>query len=238
VVELPESEKSIELDRIYTDRDSMSIVSSDQRFVRTDDFVNDLDSKVPHSQNYSNSNGHSSLLTKSCRSDDPQVRKLKFWCNDDYFPQGEEYENEFRDGRKKKEQNDPNNEPMTCKGTNNFRPALAMLEDNQFISINGDPIMRFVTCVHMTNQMRLDEKESGTILMSKRVSDKDAIEKLQTLIEKVTEFKRRVFRSEINTAKSNVQTNQAKNNVSKNNSKSSNTTNRSSFQGQEVFTSY
>jgi len=248
VVELPESEKSIELGRIYAERDFLFVVSSDQRFdrVRTDDFANDLDSKMPHSQNDANS-GHSSLLTKSCRSDDPQVRRLKFWCNDtcndDYFPQGDEYENDFsRKGRRKREKKNSNDDTMNNDDyekderddrddRDHFQPTFLMLEDNGCIS--GDPLMRFIAHVDMTNQMRTDE---GTMLMTKRISDKDAIEKLQTLIEKVTEFKRRVFRSEINTAKSNDGTDHAKS-IGKD--KSSGPTNRSTFQGlQEVLTSH
>lgn len=53
--------------------------------------------------------------------------------------------------------------------------------------------MRFITRVYFSSIEELTEPDR-IMLMSEKVSNKDAVEKLQTLIEKVAEFKRRVFR--------------------------------------------
>lgn len=146
--------------------------------------------------------------------------------NDDYFPQGEEYEDEigmdkhqmgYNRGKQSTTQDDEEHD--------NFQPTMLMFHDKK--NVIRDPLTRFITYVYSPI-----EPDRQTMLMSNTISDKDAIEKLQTLIEKATEFKRRVFRSKTDT-KSDPPTEVKEKTVRKDETSNSKTTNESSFQSQE-----
>jgi len=68
--------------------------------------------------------------------------------------------------------------------------------------------------------------------MSKRTSDQEAVEKLQTLIDKVTEFKRRAFRRKSDT-KSEGQSDEKKERKISDESDSAKTANRSDLANQK-----
>ena len=65
--------------------------------------------------------------------------------------------------------------------------------------------MRFITRVHFSSEKSTEADRT----MPKKVS-KDPVEKLQTLIEKVTEFKRRVFRPKRDASKTGATTDEEK----------------------------
>lgn len=111
-------------------------------------------------------------------------------ANDDYFPQGEEYEEEIGVNDSQLSKKTPSKiSPKNIEDEyDNFKPTMLTLENNKCIN----PLKRFITRVHFPSGEELIEA-NRTMLMSKKVSNKDAVEKLQILIEKVTEFKRRVF---------------------------------------------
>lgn len=242
MVELPESEKPIEFGRMYGNVDPLSIVSSHQHFVGTD-FLKDPGSKI-RKDHFDSSPLEYFTMQKSYRCDDRQIEETKLLDgdrqrNDDYFPQGEEYEEEIGtdehqlDHKNSKKQLATNfDDEYNSNNYNKFQPMILMVED-KIRYISRDPLTRFITHIH-------SPFESGeeTMLMSKTSSDKNTVEKLQTLIEKTSEFKRRVFRSKTGTAKSDARTDVTrKKEIIKDKSSSAETTNRSSFQSQQIPTS-
>ncbi|EZA50833.1 hypothetical protein X777_10466 [Ooceraea biroi] len=187
VVELSESEKSNEFGRIHVNRNPLSIVSSHQRSVGTD-FVRNLNSKICRKDH----SDYSSEESKLSYGDRPR--------NDDYFPQGEEYEDEIgMDEHQLGYKKDSSTQSTTHLNEEyNFQPTMLMFENQKYAS--RSPLARFITHVHSP----IGPGEETMLTSPKRVSEKDAVEKLQILIEKATEFKRRVFRSKTDTAKSDA----------------------------------
>ncbi|KAG5307153.1 JANA protein, partial [Acromyrmex insinuator] len=197
-VKITGSGKPIESNRIQTNRDFLSIINSCQQFTGINfvkDFQQDFNSTVNHKDCSDFSFLHKHFVAHPCycsnQSDEFEESKLSY---DDYFPQGEEYEDEIGideqqlDKKIKKPSKEP---PIVDDEYDNFEPML-LFENNKYV--NGGPLTRFITRVHFSSIEELTEPDRIT-LMSEKVSNKDAIEKLETLIEKVAEFKRRVFRS-------------------------------------------
>lgn len=111
--------------------------------------------------------------------------------NDDYFPQGDEYEDEigtddygyFPDSKKSQKQRGRKSpkSSATDEDHDDFTPALLASSRR-----SSAPMIR----------TRKVDSSTGTVL-SKNVSQKDTLESLQALVEKAAEFKRRIFRSAV-----------------------------------------
>ncbi|XP_011063395.1 PREDICTED: uncharacterized protein LOC105151402 [Acromyrmex echinatior] len=186
-VKITGSGKPIESNRIQTNRDFLSIINSCQQFTGINfvkDFQQDFNSTVNHKDCSDFSFLHKHFVAHPCycsnQSDEFEESKLSY---DDYFPQGEEYEDEIGideqqlDKKIKKPSKEP---PIVDDEYDNFEPML-LFENNKYV--NGGPLTRFITRVHFSSIEELTEPDRIT-LMSEKVSNKDAIEKLETLIEK------------------------------------------------------
>lgn len=150
--------------------------------------------------------------------------------NDDYFPQGEEYEEEIGTDDYHLGKTTPNKKPSRLDDEfDNFESMMLMFENNK--CINGDPLTRFITRVHFSSVEELTETDQ---IMSKKISNKDAVEKLQALIEKVTEFKRRVFHPKHDAPKTEVTTDGKKEKKIANENKNNEAINRSCFISQKI----
>lgn len=205
-VKIVGSGKPIESNRIQTNRDFLSIINSYQQFTRIN-FVKDFQQDANSTVNYKDCSDfsflHKHFVTdlRYCSDREFEESKLLYDANDDYFPQGEEYEEEigtddYQLGKKIK---NPSKEPSIVDDEyDNFEPTMLLFENSKYV--NGGPLTRFITRVHFSSIEELIESDR-IMLMSEKVSNKDAVEKLQTLIEKVAEFKRRVFRSKHEPAK-------------------------------------
>ncbi|XP_011708292.1 PREDICTED: uncharacterized protein LOC105463004 isoform X4 [Wasmannia auropunctata] len=197
-VEIAESGKPIESNQIQTNRDFLSIINSRKQFTGIN-FVKDFQQDSNSAVNYKDRSDFS-VLRKHFVTDPRQFEKSKLshddkLGNDDYFPQGEEYEEEigtenYQLNKKAPSKKPPRVDDNVDDNVDNFQPTMLMFENNK--NVNGGPLTRFITRVHFSSIEELSEADRIT-LMSKKVSNKDAVEKLQTLIERVTEFKRRVF---------------------------------------------
>lgn len=225
-VEITESGKPIESNRIQIKR-SLPIVNSRQQFMGINfvkDFSQDPNSAINH-KNHSDFSDFSFLQKhfvadhRYCSDREFEKSKLSYdrQGGDDYFPQGEEYEEEIGTGdhqlgKKTPNKNTPNKSTPIKNPSrfedeyDNFEPTMLMFENNK--RINGGSLTRFITHVHFPS---IEEPtEVDRMLMSKKVSNKDTVEKLQTLIEKVTEFKRRLFQPKYDTPKTAATTNEKK----------------------------
>lgn len=168
--------------------------------------------------------------------DEPKLTYTDRVRNDDYFPQGEEYEDEIGIDEhqlgniKKIQQKQKPPADSTSEEHDLFQPTV-LFEGRKSSSRN--PLRRFIQRVDSSIPV-----PRQAMLMTKRVSDKDAVEKLQALIEKATEFKRRVFRTKNNTAKSSTRTDEAKQEQIEDGSDNAETTKRpTSFRRQENLSS-
>lgn len=109
--------------------------------------------------------------------------------NDDYFPQGEDFEDEVdMDDRQTTLGRIPKKEPRRF--DDNF--ALLKLEDHGE-RVGRNALTRFIT--HAYSPSVTSTMAGHAVSMSKGAFEKEAAEKLQILIEKVSEFKHRIFRS-------------------------------------------
>lgn len=197
-IETVESGKPIESNQIQINRDSLSIIDSRQQFTGIKGYQQDFNSAIGLKDRTDFFSPHEHFVIdnfRHCSESEFEESKLPHdkQGNDDYFPQGEEYEEEIgiddhQLGKKTPRQKKP---PRSEDAYDNFEPTMLMFENNNYL--NGGPLTRFITRVHFSSDEELTEADR-TMLMSMKVSNKDAVEKLQTLIEKVTEFKRRVFR--------------------------------------------
>ena len=199
-VKITGSGKPIESNRIQTNRDFLSIINSCQQFTEINfvkDFQQDFNSTVNHKDCSDFSFLHNYFVTHPCycnnQCDEFEKSKLLY---DDYFPQGEEYEDEigiddYQLGKKIKKPSEESPIIDEEYDTYNFDPMMLLFENNKYV--NRGLLMRFITRVYFSSIEELTEPDR-IMLMSEKVSNKDAVEKLQTLIEKVAEFKRRVFR--------------------------------------------
>lgn len=215
-IETIESGKPIESNQIQNNRDSLSNIDSHQQFVGIKDFQQDPNSAIEYKDRSDFSILDEYLVTDSrhCSESEFEESKMPYdkQVNDDYFPQGEEYEEEIgiddhQIGNKTPRKKPPRSEDVY----DNFEPTILMFENSNYF--NGGPLTRFITRVHFSN----DEEADRTMLMLKKVSDKDAVEKLQTLIEKVTEFKRRVFQTKDDAPKTGTTTEEKNTNENENN---------------------
>lgn len=175
------------------------------------DFQQDPNSTIGHKDRSDFSflqHKHFTTDLRHCGDHEFEESKLSYsdrQGNDDYFPQGEEYEEEIGTDDyqlDKTTSKTPSKKPSHLNDEyDNFEPAMLVFESNK--CINGDSLTRFITRVHFPNVEELMET-NRTMLMSKKISNKDAVEKLQALIEKVTEFKRRVFHPKHDAPKTGV----------------------------------
>lgn len=240
-VEIAESGKPIESNQIQTSR-PLSIINSRQQFMGINfvkDFQQDPNSTVDHKDRSNSYFLQKHFVTDLCDCSDRKFEEPKSHGDrqsyDDYFPQGEEYEEEigtdnYQLGKKPSSKKSPSHLEDEY---DNFKPTMLMFENNK--SVNGDPLTRFITRAHFSSE-ELTESDR-TMLMSKKISNEDAVEKLQTLIERVTEFKRRVFRPKHDTPKTGATTNGRKERKNANENESNELTNQSSFISRRISTS-
>lgn len=160
------------------------------------DLQQDLDSTADH--HFPSPREYSASDSRHCDDHSNESQLYDKILHDDYFPQGEEYEEEIGTGDQQlgKKIKKP---PRSDNEYDSFKPAILMFENDKC----GGPLTRLITHMHFPNTGLLETVP--TILMSKRTSDQEAVEKLQILIDKVTEFKRRAFRQKSNAAKSEGQ---------------------------------
>ncbi|XP_014476604.1 PREDICTED: uncharacterized protein LOC106745481 [Dinoponera quadriceps] len=99
--------------------------------------------------------------------------------NDNYFPQGEDFEDEIvRDDHRNTSERTREKEPRQFDDeSDNFAPTLLMLRNDEG-RVGGDALTRFITHTYSSSVT-----EAGHA-MSKGAFEKDAVEKLQILIEK------------------------------------------------------
>lgn len=195
-IETDESGKPIESNQVQINRDSLSIIDSRQQFTGIKDFQQDPNSAIDKNCSDFSSPHFVTDNSRRCSESELEESKLSYdkQSNDDYFPQGEEYEEEIGTDDHQLDKKTSRKKPLRSEDAyDNFGPTMLMFENN--IYFNGGPLTKFITRVHFSSNAELTEADR-MMLMSKKVSHKDTVEKLQTLIEKVTEFKRRVFRPE------------------------------------------
>ncbi|XP_067211168.1 uncharacterized protein [Linepithema humile] len=230
-VDLFESGKSIELGKIRANRDPLSIISSHQQIMGID-FINDFQQDLNSTVDRHFSSPHEHFDSNFRRCDDRQFDESKplydKQLHDDYFPQGDEYEEEIGTGDHQlgKKSKKP---PRSDDEYDNFKPIILMFENDKCVS--GGPLTKLITHVHFPNTGLIETVQ--TILMSKRISDQEAVEKLQILIDKVTEFKRRAFRDKSNAAKSRGQSDERKEKKIGKKNNGAETTNRSGLTNQK-----
>nr|XP_012214529.1 PREDICTED: uncharacterized protein LOC105667358 [Linepithema humile] len=226
-----ESGKSIELGKIRANRDPLSIISSHQQIMGID-FINDFQQDLNSTVDRHFSSPHEHFDSNFRRCDDRQFDESKplydKQLHDDYFPQGDEYEEEIGTGDHQlgKKSKKP---PRSDDEYDNFKPIILMFENDKCVS--GGPLTKLITHVHFPNTGLIETVQ--TILMSKRISDQEAVEKLQILIDKVTEFKRRAFRDKSNAAKSRGQSDERKEKKIGKKNNGAETTNRSGLTNQK-----
>lgn len=208
--------KPIESNQIQNNKDFLSVNSRQQfmgiNFVK--DFQQDPNSAIDHTDRSDFSFLHKHCVTDPRHCSDSEFKEFKEnkeskllhdQVSDDYFPQGEEYEDEIGTDEHQKCKRTLSKKPLRFENEyNNLEPTVLVFENNK--CINRGPLTRFVTRVHFSSIDELADR----MLMSKKVSNKDAIEKLRTLIEKVTEFKRRVFQSKHDAPKTEATTERKK----------------------------
>lgn len=244
-VEIAESGKTIESDQLQINSGFLSIINSRQQFMGINfikDFQQDPNSAVNHKNCPDFSFLHKHFVTdlRHCGDRESEKSKLPYekQGNDDYFPQGEEYEEEIgTDDYQLGKKTPRKKSPSVDNEYNNFEPTMLMFENEKCIS--GGPLTRFITRVHFSS---IEDLADRLVLMSKKVSSKDAVEKLQTLIEKVTEFKRRVFQLKYEASKTGTITEERKKDGKKekkiaNENDSNESMNRSCFLSQRISTS-
>lgn len=103
--------------------------------------------------------------------------------NDDYYPQGDEYEEEIGVNDYGQSMPEPKKSPKSR------QKAPKVDEDYDNFSIDVLSTMGI-----FSKAMNFNVKQTSTIL-SKNPADKDTLERLQTLIDKAAEFKKRIFGS-------------------------------------------
>ncbi|KYM98264.1 hypothetical protein ALC62_11028 [Cyphomyrmex costatus] len=145
-VKIAENGKLIESNQIQPDRDFLSIINSYQQFTG----IKDSNSKINRKDCSNSSFLHFVTDLRYCsdcefkESDESKESTLTYDANDDYFPQGEEYEEEigiddYQIGKKK-----PSKEPPIIDDEyDNFEPTMLLFENNKYV--NGDPLTRFIT---------------------------------------------------------------------------------------------
>lgn len=244
-VKIAESGKLIKSNQIQTNKRSLPIINSRQQFMGINfvkDFSQDLNSAIDHKDrsdvsDFSFLHKHFVADLRYCSDREFEESKLLYdrQGGDDYFPQGEEYEEEIGTGdhqlgKKTPNKNTPDkstpnkNPPHFEDDYDNFEPTMLMLENNK--RNNGGPLTRFITHVHF---LSIEGPEVDRMLMSKKVPNKDAVEKLQTLIEKVTEFKRRFLQSKHDAPKTAATTDGKKERKIANENENKESTNRFCF---------
>ncbi|KYM76363.1 hypothetical protein ALC53_13390 [Atta colombica] len=153
-VKITGSGKPIESNRIQINRDFLSIINSCQQFTEINfvkDFQQDFNSTVNHKDCSDFSFLHNHFVTHPCycnnQCDEFEKSKLLYDANDDYFPQGEEYEDEIgTDYQLNKKIKKPSEEsPIIDEeyDTYNFDPMMLLFENNKYV--NRGPLMRFIT---------------------------------------------------------------------------------------------
>lgn len=183
-------------------------------------------------------------ITSSRRYDSRQFEESELSygdraCNDDYFPQGEEFEDEIgMDDHESTVRKIPGKKPRPSDDQSyDFAPTTTslMLEDYAG-RVSGDALTRFITHAYSPS---VGSTETGhAIPMSKGTFEKDAAEKLQILIDKVSEFKRRIFRPESNATKSGARSDKKEQEeISNENNSTNEPTSRPDFIGQRILTS-
>lgn len=188
--------------KIRANRGPLSVTSSRRRSIRTSPIKalqRGRNSTVDYEDGFDSASLHEPSTVKLSGDDRHDEPKHDRQCNDDYFPLGEEFEDEIvKDDQQadkkiiKKKYSDDKHD--------NFAPVMLTFEDSRYIS--GGPLTGLITRMHLPSAE--STKTFGTML--KRASEKDTVDKLQTLIEKVTEFKRRVFRPASDEMKVEVRT--------------------------------
>ncbi|KYQ57413.1 hypothetical protein ALC60_03374 [Trachymyrmex zeteki] len=150
-VKIVGSGKPIESNRIQTNRDFLSIINSYQQFTRIN-FVKDFQQDANSTVNYKDCSDfsflHKHFVTdlRYCSDREFEESKLLYDANDDYFPQGEEYEEEigtddYQLGKKIK---NPSKEPSIVDDEyDNFEPTMLLFENSKYV--NGGPLTRFIT---------------------------------------------------------------------------------------------
>lgn len=155
--------------------------------------------------------------------------------NDDYFPQGEEFEvGDHPAASKRTSEKEPRR--IDDDVSDNFAPTKL---EGCGGCVGGNALTRLVMHAYLSPRATWTMTGHAT-RMSKGTFEKEATEKLQTLIEKVSEFKRRIFRSESNATNTGAQSGgkKKKEEEAGNGSNSANdSTGRSDFVGQKIFTS-
>ncbi|KAL6264795.1 hypothetical protein P5V15_004892 [Pogonomyrmex californicus] len=179
-----EGGNSIESNQMKFKRSSLSIVNSSQQFMGINfikNFQQDTNSAINH-KNYLDFSFLHQYFATNLRCDEPEFEKIQLpYSSDDYFPQGEEYEEEIGREDYQLGKKIPSKKPSDSDEYDNFKPVILMFENNK--CVNESPLTKFITRVYFSNIEGLIEADR-TISMSQRISNKDAIEKLQTLIEK------------------------------------------------------
>lgn len=192
-VTLFENGRSIERDEIQANGGSLLIISPPQQFTRSDfdkDFQQESRSTIYHKDRLDLPflNKRSAVDFHRCSGEREESRqsygdRLR---NDDYFPQGEEYEDEIG-----MEDYRSDGEPSRFDdGYDSFESSRGVGPSSRFIAHRVYP--------PSVESIRAERRASKTNMP---ISKGDAVEKLQTLIEKVTEFKRRVSRTESDATK-------------------------------------
>ncbi|TGZ37533.1 Sex-regulated protein janus-A [Temnothorax longispinosus] len=185
-VEIAESGKPIESNQIQTNKGSLSVTNSRQQFMGINNLHQDSNLAIDHKDRSDFSFLHKHFVSnlRHCRDREFDESKLSHdrQGNDDYFPQGEEYEEEIGTEDYQLGKKTPSKKPSRLEDEHEkFEPTMLMFENNKYI--NGGPLTRYITHVYFSSIEELTDADR-TMLMSKKVSNKDAVEKLQTLIEK------------------------------------------------------
>ncbi|XP_032674991.1 uncharacterized protein LOC116845889 isoform X7 [Odontomachus brunneus] len=152
--------------------------------------------------------------------------------NDDYFPQGEEFEDEIgMDNHQSTIRKIPEEKPRRSDDQSYDLASIATLP--MFRRVSEDALTRFITHVYSPS---VRSTEAGhAIPMSKGAFEKNAAERLQILIDKVSEFKRRIFRPKSNATKSAARSDKKEQEeISNENNSTNEPTSRSGFIGQRI----
>ena len=111
---------------------------------------------------------------------------------DDYFPQGEDYEDEIGSENPYTFERNPSRDDDD--DSDNMVPTVLQYGDHNLKNFQQQ-IQFLKSCTNPLFQSFTKD------LFSKDVSDKDTFEKLKTLVEKAIDFKRRVFQARSNEKK-------------------------------------
>ncbi|XP_011874124.1 PREDICTED: uncharacterized protein LOC105565488 [Vollenhovia emeryi] len=188
-VEITDSGKPIDSNEIQINKDSLSIINSRRQFMEINfvkDFQQDLNSATDYKERSDFSFPREHFVTGLCRCSECGLDESKLsqdrQGNDDYFPQGDEYEEEIGiDDHQLGKKTPSKKSPRLEDEHDNVEATMLTLKNDK--CINGGPLTRFNSYVHFSSIEELIVADRK-MLLSKKVSNKDAAEKLQTLIEK------------------------------------------------------